>query len=181
MNEARVETVSRRVVAVALCGIACLWAASAGFAQPPSEHQDRRFGGAAGPGHDRGGGRLVEFLELSEAQEEEWKAVHEAHRDATALLRDDVRANREATHAAIESDSPDPTEVGALVLAGYDLREQIKASAEALQEELKAILTPDQLDRYEAFQAANGPRRRGPRGDRGRGSRGPRRGRHGAN
>lgn len=160
-------------------------------AQPPGAGEDAAFGlgehgfGAQSPGGEgirgqrmrrrgsRGPGRLIEFLELTEAQQEEWKAAHEAHRESAEPIMDQVRDNRTELHEAIESDNPNPTEIGELTLAGRDLRRELEASQEELRQALESVLTPEQLEKWEAFEAAGGGRRR-HFGGRGRSFRGPR-------
>ena len=138
------------------------------FAQPPRGDGGRRL-------HmkDRSDHRLVEFLELTEDQQEAWRAAHQAHREAISSEIEQVRENRDALEEAIEAE--DALRVGELTLEGRRLREQMRESGEALREQLEGILDAGQRERWEAFQAAreHGPRfgrrdhrnRRGPRGD----------------
>ncbi|HVS14733.1 MAG TPA: periplasmic heavy metal sensor [Thermoanaerobaculia bacterium] len=162
-----------------LTGLLALGAVA--IAQPP-------FGGAGersrsglearrGPGGP-GGERLFAFLDLSEQQQTEWKAAHEAQRDATEPLREAMRANHQALREAVEAE--DALRIGELTLEGKRLREEMHAGFEALQAELASILDAEQREKWEAFQAARGDglrfERRGPRGP--HGSHGPR-GAHG--
>jgi Spy/CpxP family protein refolding chaperone len=138
---------------------------SVAIAQPrfdgPGERREARIE-RRGPG----GERLFEFLGLSEAQQSKWRAAHEAHRDATQPLREAARANREALRDAV--DAEDALRIGELTIEGKSLRDEMRASFESLQGDLAAILDPEQLEKWEAFQAARaeGPRfeRRGRRG-----------------
>ncbi|MEM1245404.1 MAG: Spy/CpxP family protein refolding chaperone [Acidobacteriota bacterium] len=123
-----------------------------------------------GFGKGRGGGeRLAAFLELDESQQAEWQALREEHRASIEPLVADMKANRESLRDLLESDTADPTAVGELVLAGRDLRGEMKASREGLDASLAAVLTAEQQEKFEAFKAAAGER-----GPRGRGRRGPR-------
>jgi hypothetical protein len=93
-------------------------------------------------------------LELTEDQREAWRAAHEAHRLAVEPILEEVRENREALRAAI--DTKDALAIGNAVLAGEVLRDDLKATYENLEAELIAVLDADQVAKYEAFKAARG-------------------------
>lgn len=144
--------------------IGTLTAGSPAFAQPPG----RGDGELRHRGGERFDARLIEFLELTEEQQAEWTAIHEANREALGALMEQVRENRTALDAAIEAE--EPLTIGELTLEGRRLREQMQAAQEDLRAQLSAILDTDQLERWEAFRAAREERpgfgRRGPRGPR---------------
>lgn len=117
----------------------------------------------------RGGERLAEYLELDESQRIEWQTLREEHRAALEPVLAEMKANRESLRTLLESDAADPTTVGEIVLAGRDLKNQLKAAREQLDADLVAVLTAEQQEKFEAFKAAAGER-----GPRGRGRRGPR-------
>lgn len=115
--------------------------------------------------------RMVRFLDLSESQEEELRAIFEANRAALEQNREAGRANRLALKEALDVDSPDATTVGQLMIDGKNLREQAKADREALQEQVASVLTEEQLAKWEGFQKGrrHDDRRGGKRGPRGAG------------
>ncbi len=159
-------TISMVAVALLLAGVT--------VAQPPivSGGSGPRAAARAGGGHPgaREMNRLIEFLQLDDTQKAQWKAAHEAQAEAVKPIFEDLRANQKALHGALSSDTADATAVGTLMLAGRDLQKQLGALHEQLRQDLEAILSPEQLERWKAFEAANG----GGRGERGRGRRGPR-------
>jgi Spy/CpxP family protein refolding chaperone len=110
-------------------------------------------------GGQPGGGQqaLVEFLGLSTAQQEQWKAIHEQFRTSQEALVEQAKAVREQIKTQLEAATPNATAIGTLVIQQYGIREQIRAAHDALQTQLKAILTAEQLVKFEAWQAARGP------------------------
>jgi DNA-binding MarR family transcriptional regulator len=143
---------------------------SMAFAQPPR----RAEGEPRQQLRQRNDDRLVEFLGLTEAQQESWRAAHEAHRESISGVLEQLRDNRTALEEAIEAE--DALRVGELTLEGRRLHQEMNASLEGLQAQLAGILDEEQAERWEAFKAAreDGPGfgRRGPRGHR-RGPHGP--------
>ncbi len=130
-----------------------IFIATAAFAQGPGP------GGPGGPPPGQGQGQdgpniLFEFLDLTDAQIEAWQGLVDAHREAIRPLREEQRALHEQLRDAIESDTPDALTIGNLMIATHDLKEEQKAAREALEVSLTALLTADQIIRYEAFKAA---------------------------
>ena len=111
---------------------------------------------------------MVEYLGLSPEQREQFKAMREEHRKEAEPLRAEGRELHERLRAALESDKADAAAVGKAALAVKEHREKMKASSEAFRARLRAQLTPEQVQKFEAFEAARGF----GRGERGRG-RGP--------
>lgn len=150
-------------IGVAAVLILAALTATAAWSQGPQ----KRFAG--GPRHQAA--RLVEFLELTDTQKADWKAVHQAQSGVMKELQTRMAENRKSLHEALESDNPNPTEIGELTLAGRDLRSEAEGNRQELRASLEAILTSEQIERWEAYDAANGDRRsrgrRGPRGPRG--------------
>lgn len=128
------------------------------------------FRGHGGPGgrgmHGPHGGNraLAEYLQLTDEQKDAWKTAYEAHRTAVEPIFEQLRTNRETFQSAVEAQ--DATAIGNAFLAGEALRQQLQTEQQNLEAQLKAVLTADQLDKYEAFQAARGGRggHRGPFG-----------------
>ena len=115
-------------------------------------------GGKRAPGaHGAPGGEaMAGYLDLSPEQREQWKAMHGEHRKEAEPLRAQGRPLREKLRAALESEKPDPTAVGKAALAVKAHREKMKASSEAFRARLRAQLTPEQVQKFEAFEAARG-------------------------
>ena len=128
------------------------------WAQPPGGGRGRHFAPGDGPGPRGSGGRLAEFLELTEEQQEQWHAAHEEHAEASRGLHEQLRDNRVTFEETLSEPGPDPTTVGELFLAGRDLQAQLGESREQLEQTLKSFLTAEQIERWEAFEAARGDR-----------------------
>jgi Spy/CpxP family protein refolding chaperone len=167
------------VAAATLLSVAGWAAVQPGAGGGPSFAERGGHRSGEGPGHfqDRRNERLARVLELTDEQIAQWEAAQLAHREATEPLRDQIQANQEALHTLLEDPAADATAVGETMLNGRSLRGEVEAAREALEAQLEALLTPAQLDRYEAIRAAGGERRgrpgAHPRGrGRGRGDRG---------
>jgi len=133
----------------------------------------------AGQGRPEGrrgqrGGALFEYLGLSPEQQEQWRALHEQHREEMKPYREEGRALHQRVRESLETDEPDAV-VGEAVKAVYDHRQRMKAARETFRGQLESVLNAEQKEKLEAFEAARGMRGkdRGERG-RGRGSRRPR-------
>jgi len=145
-------------------------------AAAPDERAFRH--GFAGPGErarmERSEGdrleRLAAFLDLSEQQIEQWKEVHEGRAEA---LMEDFGGQRDMHQQIREmalADRPDAAAIGELVIEAHRQMAAAQGEREAFHAEVMTILTPDQQDRFEAFQemrSERGPRSR--QGFRGRG------------
>jgi Spy/CpxP family protein refolding chaperone len=152
-----------RTIGIAILG-AALGAATA-TAQSPGQ----------GPPEGRRGARgqaLFEYLGLSAEQQEQWRALHEQHREEMKPLREEGRALRQRVKESLEADEPEVL-VGEAVKAVYAHRQKVKAAREGFQGRLESVLDAEQKQKFEAFKAARGLRGKG-RGGRGRGPRGPR-------
>jgi Spy/CpxP family protein refolding chaperone len=126
-----------------------------------------------GPRDGRHRGRaLVEYLDLTQEQQDAWKALREQHRDEMKAAREEGRALQERLRKALEADEPDAV-VGEAAKALHAHQQVVKQSRDELKGKMKSILTPKQQEKFEAFEAARSVGRKG------RGVRGTRRGRPG--
>lgn len=169
---------TRRPLPWLLAGLAVLATAAALLAQPgPGRHCPM---GAAmhGPMAERflehRFDRLADHLELSEAQRVETEALRER------LLADieerigEARSGFETIHEMAAAEDPDPTAIGELVIRMHRDRQALREAHEAYRAELVGLLTPEQVERLEAWEAAH------PWGEHRFGShRGPHHGPHG--
>ena len=121
------------------------------------------------------GQAIVEYLGLTQAQQDSWKALREQHRDEIETLREEGRALRQKLRESLEADEPDAT-VGAAAKAAHVHRQLVNQARETFEGQLKSVLTPDQQEKYEAFKAA---RAMGREGRGAPGGRGGHEGRHG--
>ncbi len=135
---------------LALLATTIVWAQPSELADFPGE--GHRPGWHRGPG-DRLQ-QLVEYLDLSEAQEVEWNAIVERHFDAVEARHRKLGELRDSFRQLADQESPDLTALGQAALDLHREMESIRASRQQLIEELAVVLTPEQLERFEAFQAA---------------------------
>ena len=114
---------------------------------------------AGAEGEGPGGGfpplpRLAFFLDLTEAQVAQAQGIFEAAQAEIQPLREAQRALLEQLRAALEPAEPDPAAVGALVIDLHANREAIRAVLEGAIDDFEAILTPEQLERFEILREA---------------------------
>ena len=144
------------VVTVGLLGGAVM-------AQQPPEHGKRGGPGARGD-------RMAEYLGLSAEQKTSIEALRDEQRKQGEPLRAEGREVHQALRTLMDQDSPDPTALGAAMIAVKQHEAKMKASHDAFEAKLKAQLTPEQKQKFEALKAARevGPRHGGPGGFPGR-------------
>jgi Spy/CpxP family protein refolding chaperone len=134
--------------------------------------------GAPAEGRPIGGkGRLArqgvaQYLGLTDQQRESWRTLREKQREEMKPLVQEGRELRARLQDMLKEDDPDPTAVGQATLALKAHRQKVRAQREADEQQLKGLLSPEQQQKLEAFEAA----RRSLRGRRSEGFRG--RGRH---
>jgi Spy/CpxP family protein refolding chaperone len=97
---------------------------------------------------------LARYLRLTEAQIEQQKELVQAHRAVVEPLAAQHRELRADLREALEGSSPEACSVGELVLDLHAVGDQIRAARAELDEAFSAILTPEQLARYEALKEA---------------------------
>jgi Spy/CpxP family protein refolding chaperone len=128
-------------------------------------------------GEGRGGGphrarAIVEYLDLTQEQQNSWKALREEQREEMKALREEGRGLRQRLQEALQADEPDAA-VGEAAKAAHAHRQLMKQAREAFEGRLKSVLTPEQREKFDAFEAARAMGRKG------RGARGNRQGRPG--
>ena len=115
---------------------------------------------AGRPEHARhfDGGRVAEFLGLSDEQRASWTQLHEEFRAALKPGFEQQRETARKLHEALQSEAPDAQEVGKLAIALSRHHKQVEKQHEALQQRLRALLTPEQQAKFDAAHALR-PRR----------------------
>lgn len=103
--------------------------------------------------------RMTELLDLSGTQREQMGAIFEDARQQRRTERDDIRAQREQLDSLLGSDAPDATEVGQLVIAMHERRQELRAEHERIREQMEALLTPEQLEKLEVIDEFRSQRR----------------------
>lgn len=101
------------------------------------------------------------YLDLSEEQIEAAEAIRESVRAEMGVVRGETRTLREALREMLEGDDPNAAEVGALVIELHGLKTQSRAILEDAESRFAAILTAEQLEKWENFKELR-KGRRGP-------------------
>lgn len=141
--------------ALALGAIFALLLSVAAMAQPGRMH---------GHGRHMDGGRLAEYLDLTEAQKAQMEQLREKTKLAMEPLFEEHKELAEAVRTALENKADAATDaatVGAAVIAAHEHGEKIHAVREQHEAEIAALLTPEQLSRWNALKEAR-KERRGP-------------------
>jgi len=138
----------------------------AALAQPGQGRGPGGPGGRGGPGGPGGPGRHMfpppGYLDLTEDQIEASQAIRETVRAELDGTRETGRALREQLHAALEGDNPDATAIGQLAIDLHALRTQTRSVLEDAESQFAALLTAEQLEKWENFKELRA-NRRGPR------------------
>ena len=108
--------------------------------------------------------RGLSRLDLTEAQNTDIKRIMESRRAALEPLRDRFQADREALRAAADAPSPDPSAVGAAFLRVRSNRETMRAERQKTMEEVRAVLTNEQRETFDAMRENFRERHRGAGG-----------------
>ena len=151
----------RSTTPITIVALALLLSAGTLVARPPAGGHGAARG--AGPGTQIDGNAprgargpallaprfLVRYLELSEQQVEETKALFEAHRDAVRPLHRELRDLHRELRGLLEGEDPDASAVGELVLEGKVLKDELRTSREVFHGDLRALLTTDQQKRWD--------------------------------
>lgn len=144
-------------------------------AQPPGMAAPEGAFGPGGPGAPGDGPgkfllpRIAEYLDLTDAQIAQAKALLEEMKADGEPLREEAQAVREELQSLLEGDSPDPAAVGTRVIRLHELADEGRALREAFEESFAAILTADQLERWELAKDLRGLFGHGPGRGPGRG------------
>ncbi len=120
--------------------------------------------GPKGRGHDRllPPPRVLEQIGLTEAQRNEVGQLKQEHRAALEPLLDQTREMRESLKNELDQEDPGALYVGELVIEGRDLRRRIGETRRTFHESFRALLTPEQLDKWRELRHQRGRRRGSP-------------------
>ncbi|MEO8502175.1 MAG: Spy/CpxP family protein refolding chaperone [Vicinamibacteria bacterium] len=162
----------KTMLTIATLAVATLgWIATAAAQGPDGGHM-RRPGGPGGPGFGPGGPggppieMIAEHLGLNDDQKTQWKAIHQKARETGEPLMKAAGEAKEAFDKALEGENADPTAVGQAAIAMRNARKKIDAHHQATLDSVKAILTPEQLAKFEEMgkHRSGGPGMGKPRG-----------------
>ena len=107
--------------------------------------------------HGKNGGRFgmmhgLSRLDLTEAQKADVKRIIESRKATFDSLHERARADWEALDAAAEAQSPNAATVGAAYLKVRANREAMRAERQALMDQVRAILTPEQRQKLDTMK-----------------------------
>ena len=105
--------------------------------------------------------RGLSRLDLTETQKADIKRIMESRHAALEPLRERFQADREALRAAAEAPSPDPSAVGAAFLRVRANGETMRAERQKTMEEVRAVLTNEQREKFDAMKENFRGRHRG--------------------
>ena len=157
MNRTTTGTLGMILVLVAATFLSSGMAAAQGFGG--------RWGGSLVPSQ-----RLLERLGITDpVQLEGIDQLAEDGKAALGPLQEEQKEFRQQLRTLLESEDPDPTEVGNRVIWSRNVGADIRTVREGIRAEFEASLTADQLTAWEEFNSNRRRRRgshRGFRGDR---------------
>jgi periplasmic protein CpxP/Spy len=133
------------VAALSMFGLAAVGLA-ADEGKGPGGREGRGFGRH---GHRGPGAGMFRGLDLTEAQKDQLKALHEQQREAMKPAMEQQKALRDQIRQALESANPDATRIGQLEIQAHRLRQQMKAEHEKMRDSFVNILTPEQKAQWE--------------------------------
>ena len=91
-------------------------------------------------------------LDLTDSQKAEVKRIMEARKATFDSLHERARADWEALDAAADSQSPNPAAVGAAYLKVRANREAMRAERQAVMDQIRSILTPEQREKLDSMK-----------------------------
>ena len=145
-----------------LAAIALLLAPLALTAQSSPDPGGRHDGPRSRDGRNGHIERLMGYLELSDAQQVQIEELTASHREDSRAGAEATRAIHKTLQEMLESEQPEPAAVGEKMIALHNRRRQLKADQQAHMEALRGLLTPEQVEKFDALVAA----RQFDRGDR---------------
>ena len=135
----------RRTSAIVATGVACflVLAGAAAQAQQLGHRPDRP--------RCNNPRAIARAVQLTPEQVQQTKDIYRALRDAVEPLRDQIPALRDQLETLLDGASPEAAAVGQLVIDIDAIRDDIEDLRHAAEEDFVALLTPEQVTRWERF------------------------------
>jgi periplasmic protein CpxP/Spy len=119
-------------------------------------------GAAAGPAHHFD--HLAKALALTDDQKAAAKPLQDELQATVQPLCADLHQKHQAIESALNSGA-DAATVGELMIAAHASQQKLKEAHDKFSQSFAALLTPDQLKKFQSLQQERGAgRHRGPRG-----------------
>ena len=96
---------------------------------------------------------LAKALALTKDQVAATKEIYKDLRSTVEPLREQIEPLREQLETLLDGDNPAPGQVGQVVIDIDGLRDDIQAAREDANGDFQALLTAEQLQKYQDFQA----------------------------
>ena len=147
----------KKVRSLALMGVlAGALATGSALAQPPIEG-----GHGRGPrgGFARGGGLELRGLNLTDAQRQQVRTLHEQHREQTQAAATRLRTAMEAQRKAVETVPADESAIRATTQELVEAQTELAIQRAKLHAEVFALLTPEQKEQAAKLRAEREARR----------------------
>ncbi len=114
--------------------------------------------------------RILERLGITDpGQLEQLNQLEEAAKTDLGILREEQQEYRDQLRTLLDTEDPNPTEVGILVISARNTGEDIRSIWQSYREQCELLLTSEQLTAWEEFQSQRNNRRGSRRGFRGGG------------
>lgn len=97
---------------------------------------------------------LKEFLGLTDAQVQQLIDLRRTLPDVMRPFNEQLRTAQQALRAEMDKTNPDPAVVGRLMVESKRIRERMEAAREKLDDQAKALLTPEQRTKLAQLVAA---------------------------
>lgn len=108
--------------------------------------------------------RVVEEIpEITVDQLGDIDLLREEAKTTMEFLMEQQRQFRQDLRTQLDSEAPDPFEVGVLVISGQDVTNEIRTSQQDFRETFQAILTSEQLEALRELSTTRNSRRRSGR------------------
>jgi Spy/CpxP family protein refolding chaperone len=98
---------------------------------------------------------MVKELNLTDDQKAAAKPIFQEIHAQAQPIHQQLGTIHQQLQTALNSPSPDATAIGNLVIQSHQLMQQMKPILEAADQKFQAILTPDQLTKYQALKASH--------------------------
>jgi protein CpxP len=159
MNSKRMKTIAGSVLAVAASAVLVT-------AHVVAQQEGGQEGRRPGPGRMHRGfgggfdGLPLRALDLTEAQQQEIRAIFEQNREAGRAGGDKLMAARRALQEAAMAESIDESAIRAAAGALADAEAEAAISRARVHAQVWKLLTPEQQEKAKALRAERGERRR---------------------
>ena len=102
--------------------------------------------------HGQPGHRLAKALGLSKEQQEQVKAIFRKHRDEIAPLRKEMVSGHRELRNLIQSDKPDEAAIREQAKKNAATSGDLAVRRAKMFQEVRAVLTPEQVQKFRALQ-----------------------------